>query len=517
MSKYECPRCGSGIKPNDIQCDRCGEMLKKVDQRRQSEGDMPSNIVIDKVISEEQTSIRLDSSDFTSLSKLRKMLEEKDKEISAREKVLAEKEKRMGETFDKMEKDQNQLEESVRQFESDQVMIKCKEMSVREKEQELDLMSEKFDKGIQEILLLEDKLKSSRITAADVQKLDDIRMKYGAAIENEKIKLKRSREGELEAKLTEKDRLATELKVTKEQLGEATRKITELQRLVKLETSPYTTGEKMEAEETRNRADIKAKVAELVRIVRPELDIQLGAGMPAMGPDRTIHTHIEKFDTILGGGIPEGHVILVNGAPGTMKSTLTYTILHNAALFDGVNSMYFSLEQTRASILRQMVRLKMPAPHAAEHMMVVDMVDLRKEMEDVKGDWREILLRYVQNVFAERPFRIFVLDSLDSFRAVSDHDFTRQDLKDLFDWFKSLGITVMLISEKPMAELMESVQSELYLADGAIEITMKQIDESKIQRWVRCPKLRGMNIDTRYYAMFHDGEHFNLTIPIVDY
>jgi uncharacterized membrane protein YvbJ len=62
MSKYECPRCGSGVKPNDIQCDRCGEMLKKIDQRKQREGDTPSNIVIDKVISEEQTSIRLDSS-----------------------------------------------------------------------------------------------------------------------------------------------------------------------------------------------------------------------------------------------------------------------------------------------------------------------------------------------------------------------------------------------------------------------------------------------------------------------
>ena len=69
----------------------------------------------------------------------------------------------------------------------------------------------------------------------------------------------------------------------------------------------------------------------------------------------------------------------------------------------------------------------------------------------------------------------------------------------------------MLISEKPMEQLLDSVQSEMYLADGAIELMMKQIDESKIQRWMRCPKMRGMNIDTRYYSLFHDGEHFNLT------
>jgi KaiC/GvpD/RAD55 family RecA-like ATPase len=491
-------------------------MLKILDPRKSREGGMSSNIVIDKVIAEEQTAIRFDSSDFTSLSQLRKMLEEKDKEISAREKSLIEKEKRMRDTFDKMEKDQNQLEDSVKQFESDQIMIKCKEMSIREKEQELELMSEKFDKGIQEIMSLEDKLKSSRITAADVQKLDDIHKKYGVAVENEKLKLKKALEVQFEEKLMDKGRLVNELKLSKEQLAEATKRIAELQALVKVEPLPFTIGEKMTEEETTARADIKAKVAELMKLVRPELDSQIGAGMLAMGPDRTIHTHIEKFDTILGGGIPEGHVILVNGAPGTMKSTLTYTILHNAAKYDGVSSMYFSLEQSRASILRQMARLKMPDPNAAEHMMVVDMVDLRKEMEDVRGDWRDILLRYVKNVYAERPFRVFVLDSLDSFKAISDQDFTRQDLKDLFDWFKSLGITVMLISEQPMDQLLESAQSELYLADGAIELMMKQIDESKVHRWMRCPKLRGMNIDTRYYALFHDSEQFNLTIPIVD-
>ena len=138
-----------------------------------------------------------------------------------------------------MEKDQNQLEDSVKQFESDQVMIKCKEMSIREKEQELELMAEKFDKGIQEIMSLEEKLKSSRITAADVQKLDDIRKKYGTAVENEKLKLKKALEVEFEEKLIEKDRLATELKLVKEQLGEATKKIVELQRLVKVELAPY--------------------------------------------------------------------------------------------------------------------------------------------------------------------------------------------------------------------------------------------------------------------------------------
>ena len=43
---------------------------------------------------------------------------------------------------------------------------------------------------------------------------------------------------------------------------------------------------------------------------------------------RKIKTYIEGFDEILDGGIPEGHVVLVCGTPGTMKTSLTYSIMY---------------------------------------------------------------------------------------------------------------------------------------------------------------------------------------------
>src|SRR5947209_5050147 len=47
---------------------------------------------------------------------------------------------------------------------------------------------------------------------------------------------------------------------------------------------------------------------------------------------KRVSTHIEGLDEVLGGGIPEGNVVLVSGAPGTMKTSLTYHILHSSAL-----------------------------------------------------------------------------------------------------------------------------------------------------------------------------------------
>ena len=40
---------------------------------------------------------------------------------------------------------------------------------------------------------------------------------------------------------------------------------------------------------------------------------------------KRIPLHIEGFDEQLGGGIPEGHVCLMAGTSGTMKSSTAFT------------------------------------------------------------------------------------------------------------------------------------------------------------------------------------------------
>src|SRR2546430_1134709 len=46
-----------------------------------------------------------------------------------------------------------------------------------------------------------------------------------------------------------------------------------------------------------------------------------------------VKTHIRGFDDdVLRGGIPQGHVVLIRGASGTMKSSLAYYVLYHNAL-----------------------------------------------------------------------------------------------------------------------------------------------------------------------------------------
>src|SRR3990170_324441 len=69
---------------------------------------------------------------------------------------------------------------------------------------------------------------------------------------------------------------------------------------------------------------------------------------------RKVPTYIEGLDETLGGGLPAGHVILLSGLPGTMKSSLAYAILLGNARERGAKGLYVTLEQTRKSLEAQM-------------------------------------------------------------------------------------------------------------------------------------------------------------------
>src|SRR3989442_4729659 len=59
-----------------------------------------------------------------------------------------------------------------------------------------------------------------------------------------------------------------------------------------------------------------------------------------------VKTHIRGFDDdVLRGGIPQGHVVLVRGASGTMKSSLAYYVLYHNAV-EGPPGLYVTPEQT---------------------------------------------------------------------------------------------------------------------------------------------------------------------------
>ena len=429
-SKFECPRCGFGVRPGDTQCGRCGEDLKpKASQPVQVN---LSSVRLDRGKGTECSTVRIRSIETIQVGRPDSTMQVRADELDKRERELQERERRLNVLSNELEeraKEPQEKKEPQPSVDMDEVRRRLREELTRHFEPELEALQAQLD--------------------------------------------------EKEAELQE----------------------------ARLKLQMLDAGQEMEAVD-------EAELARITEDIFRELRSQVGAPLKVEDTG-VLRTHITRLDEVLGGGIPHGHVVLFNGAPGTMKSTLTYTILHRAAI-NGTPGLYLSVEQSRRSIIRQMGRMGMPEADTNGKLRVMDMRELRQEMAEHEGNWRELIMDFVHREQQATGFKIFVLDSLESFKALTEHCFSRQDLKDLFDWFKSLDITVLVISENISDEYDEADQGEAYLSDGIMEMLMREMTDSRVQRWVRCVKMRGANVDNRYYSMFHDGKEFNMALPLAN-
>lgn len=397
---------------------------------------------------------------------------------NGRVQALEDREKEVRETAEALEAESRELEEAAREMERERQALKAAKERVLEREHELDAKA----------ILLEDLMEAGQGRgSADRGGNGSIRAAHeelALVLEEERGRIRREVEREMAEQLTRIGQLEVELKVVQ--------------------------AAAREADEPLPTIDVN----EVLTAVTSELREQIGTGLSDGLEDRRVATYVERLDQILSGGVPVGHVILVNGPPGSMKTSLTYNVLHNGANKAGRKGMFLSLEQDTASLLRQMERLGMRREDSVDHLMVVDLVDLRRSMEGHTGDWHSIITRYIEDSVMERPIEMLAIDSLESFLALSEHEFTRTDVQDLFDRFRSLGLTTFVISETPMARLESGRRMELYVADGAIELAMRETPDAHVQRILRCVKMRGANIDTRSFCMMHAGGSFILNLPM---
>lgn len=512
--RFECPRCGSGVRPADIQCFRCGELLQE--EAPQPKGPEPAQALPEvKAEPVPQPAAKravqhlgtpkahvtptIRSSGAIKHVPSETMPVEKERQLERKEKELAEKEKVIAGSLEQLESDTRALEEALKRYEHEDTLVHERERMLKEREDALESLAMRMEQTLQQTGGSGD---DPGALVQDAQRIKQVSEEYSKRIAEGRRLQRQQLDREIEERM---ERLRT------------------LQQLINVasnmsSTIPASEVEAKDAEEIiRKEQEQKFDPVVVNRALEQlEREMRTQASKEEKLQFELISTHDERLDSILGGGIPAGHVVIVNGSPGSMKSTLCYYIMHNAVTKSGKRGMYFSLEQKRDSIVRQMERMGMSRAEAEDRMMVVDMVDLRKAMKGEKGDWRQILMRYVKNVHMEMPFELFVLDSLESFKSLAMFDFSRQHMMDLFDWFKSLNITVMAIAEKPLEALECSKQGETYLADGVIELLMKEFDGAKVYRWLRCLKMRGMQNDPRYYAFYHTGQEFKFSLPLVD-
>ncbi len=187
-----------------------------------------------------------------------------------------------------------------------------------------------------------------------------------------------------------------------------------------------------------------------------------------------IKTYIEGFDENLQGGIPAGHITLITGSAGTMKSSLCLNILYNEAL-RGKTGLYLSLEQSHASLINHMINMNYDFSKInlviiqdlakiqeniakinqskTGSMILVDLGCIRKEIKEVKIDenrsWLNVIKNITRKLKTETPCSIFVLDSLKALYVLSKFNNPRIELFYIFEFLRDMDVTTLLISEIP--------------------------------------------------------------------
>ncbi len=233
-------------------------------------------------------------------------------------------------------------------------------------------------------------------------------------------------------------------------------------------------------------------------------------------------TYIDGFDEILGGGIPRSAVVLVSGLPGTMKSTLAYSVLYNNARSCGAMGLYVSLEQTKASLDQQMAAMGFDTDSVRDGLRIVDVSAIRKEIgRSATKPWMDFLRRTVETRKSIDGVDLVVLDSLEALDVLAKFQDRRAELFHLFEWLRDLGATSFVLTEAASEPIPLGLGPDTgahhdasYLADGVIQLVLHQVSDVDVQRRIRVVKMRSTNHKTGYYAMVFDDGRFQVTPAI---
>ena len=255
--------------------------------------------------------------------------------------------------------------------------------------------------------------------------------------------------------------------------------------------------------------DVARELSDLRKEVQQLRDLVVGLSGPRPVAAGRVRTFVEGFDEALEGGIPAGHVVILAGPSGSMKTSLALSIVyHNRR--EGTKALYVSLEEGRESLVRTMERLGMKAGDD----FIVDIGRLRMEHEAAEEarDWLQLLKEYLTRRMEKDKIGILVIDPLNSLYSLAEMRSPRRDLFHFLMYLRGLGVTTLLISESEGPD--DFPNHVEYLADGAVTLSYANSADGHVDLRIRCVKMRHANHARDFFRLeFEDGRFRARPVP----
>ena len=217
-------------------------------------------------------------------------------------------------------------------------------------------------------------------------------------------------------------------------------------------------------------------------------------------PSPRASTGIEGLDAILSGGIPKNRMYLIDGEPGSGKTTLALQFLLEGAKH-GERGLYVTLSESREELLAV----------ATSHEWTLESIDIFELTDEsitpsdegytifhpAEVELQQTIDAVLGAVEAGAPARV-VFDSLSEMRLLARDPlrFRRQILA-LKQFFAGRACTVLLLDDRTAPEGDLQLHS---LAHGVIALEHVALEYGAERRRLRVAKLRGV----RFSGGFHD-------------
>ncbi|TLZ72222.1 MAG: hypothetical protein E6K10_02795 [Methanobacteriota archaeon] len=227
-------------------------------------------------------------------------------------------------------------------------------------------------------------------------------------------------------------------------------------------------------------------------------------------PAPRIRTYIRGLDEQLQGGVPKAHVVLLAGKPGTMKSSVAFSMVYHNAKSDGLGCVYVTLEQSRDSLLENMAGLGMDIKGLESKLSVLDLGLIRKKLKQLANkSWLEVFKMYVDNLDKTMDISLLVIDSLPVLEVMAKFEDPRDDLFRFFEWLRELEITTVLIAEMEQDSDKFCTNGEDFLSDGILHLDLRREDR-QVNLFVSVVKMRKTAHRRGYYPLIFDEGGFEV-------
>ena len=203
-------------------------------------------------------------------------------------------------------------------------------------------------------------------------------------------------------------------------------------------------------------------------------------------------TGIQGLDEITGGGLPRGRPTLVCGGPGCGKTILAMEFLINGAARYDEPGVFLSFEESVEDLTLNFASLGFdPRPLSARKKLSLDYVRVEpSEIQETGAyDLDGLFIRLAHAIDSIGAKRV-VLDTIETlFSGLSQTRVLRAELRRLFNWLRTKGVTAIVTGERGNGGLTRHGLEE-YISDCVIVLDHRVVEQNATRR-LRVVKYRG--------------------------